>query len=261
MSIPVPEYGQCPWPLDPACLTTEWDAFAPEVQERATLLASATLHRLTGYRVGGCPITVRPCKPSCAIAVIPPYMAGHAQWMVPTITMQGMWINSCGCTTDCSCTEVCEVLLPEPVGEVYEVLLDGNDVTEYRVDGNRLVWTGTGGCPWPTCQDMAADTTEPNTFAVTYLNSYVPDKMAAYAAGILAMEYAKACTGNKCRLPATVSSVSRQGVTFDIPMGAFPDGFTGLREVDAYLALWNPAGMRQRAVVWSPDLPPPRVVR
>ena len=33
----------------------------PEVQDRAPGLASATLRRLTGYRVGGCPITVRPC--------------------------------------------------------------------------------------------------------------------------------------------------------------------------------------------------------
>jgi hypothetical protein len=262
MSTPVPEFAQCPWPLDPACLTDDWNAFPSDVQERATMLASATLHRLTGYRVGGCPITVRPCKKGCAVATIPPYMDG-TRWMVPYINSQGMWINSCGCTTDCSCTEVCEILLPEPVGEVYEVSLNGAivDAGDYRVDGtNRLVWVGDGTCPWPTCQDMNADLTEDNTFSVTYLNSFPPDGLAAYAAGVLANEYAKACTGGKCRLPSNVTAVTRQGVSFEIAAGSFPDGVTGIREVDAFLAIWNPGNIR-RATVWSPDVGQFRVTR
>jgi hypothetical protein len=47
----------------------------------------------------------------------------------------------------------------------------------------------------------------------------------------------------------------------EIAGGAFPDGFTGIREVDAYIALYNPKAIRQRATVWSPDIKSPRVMR
>ena len=165
MSTPTTEYGMCPWPVDPACLTDEWEALPPDVQERGLMLASATLHRLTGYRVGGCPITVRPCKPSCASQSLPSYyMMRRNAWMMPHLDTAGMWINSCGCEVkDCACTEICEIVLPEPVGQIIEVSIDGIivDFEDYRVDGANLVWTGDASCPWPTCQDMAAPLTEP----------------------------------------------------------------------------------------------------
>jgi hypothetical protein len=37
--------------------------------------------------------------------------------------------------------------------------------------------------------------------------------------------------------------------------GMFPDGMTGIREVDAYLTSINPNALRQPSRVWSPDLP------
>ena len=74
-----------------------------------------------------------------------------------------------------------------------------------------------------------------------------------------AVEYARACTGGKCRLPQGVTSIVRQGVSFEIEGGAFPNGFTGIREVDAWIALWNPDGLRQQAKVYSPDLKRPRL--
>ena len=71
---------------------------------------------------------------------------------------------------------------------------------------------------------MTLADTEPDTFSVTYLNGYPVDGLGAYAAGVLAMEFAKACTGGKCRLPAGVTSVARQGVSLQIATGAFPAG-------------------------------------
>jgi hypothetical protein len=263
MTVTPLEYDVCPWPIDPACLTDEWTALAPDVQERALALASSTLYRLSGFRVGGCPLTVRPCKRACAGANPPSYYMSQGGLM-PHIAVSGVWVNSCGCVTDCSCGPLCELALPEPVGEIIEVSLDGLivDPMNYRVDGNMLVWLGDEfDCGWPICQDMAKDLTEPNTFSVTYLNSYPVDALGAYAVGVLAMEYAKACMGQKCRLPSTVSAVTRQGVSFEITSGSFPDGFTGIREVDAFISLWNPQALRQRASVWSPDIPQTRVVR
>ena len=247
-----------PWEIDASCAQEDWDALAPEVQTRAAGLATATLRRLSGYRVGGCPITVRPCTRSCWDSV-PMY---HGTGWGPSQLPDGSWINSCGCRTECSCTALCEVVLAPPVGPVSSVMLHGGIVSpsQYRVDGNRLVWVGAGACPWPACQDMALPDTEENTFSVTYLNGWPPDAMAEYAAGVLAMEFAKACMGGKCRLPATVSAVSRQGVQFEAVAGRFLERTTGIREVDAWIALWNPGWMRERSQVWFPGQRYPRVV-
>lgn len=266
MSVPLPESSGCAWPIDPACFTTEWDALDESVQDRAVALASATLTRLTGYRVGTCPITVRPCRSRCAGSEHPAYWDmqssfGGSFW--PHIE-GGVWVNSCGCRTDCSCADECVVALPPPVGEVLSVQVGTETLdpdTDYRIDGALIVFTGSGECPFPSCQDMSAPVGQEGAFAITYRNSWPVDSLGAYAAGVLANEYAKACTGGKCRLPAGVTSITRQGVSIDIASGAFPGGVTGIREVDSYLALWNPAGNRQASTVWSPDLSSPRVVR
>jgi len=250
--------ADCDWPIDAGCLTEEWEATAPAVQARAQALASTTLRRLSGYRVGGCPITVRPCLRSCVNTAV---LTGRG-WG-PTRLADGSWVNSCGCAAECSCTSLCEIVLRPPVGPVSWVKVDGLEMltTDYRVDGNRLLWTGVGECPWPVCQDMAADENDPDTFAVRYLPAHAPDSLAAYAAGVLAMEFAKACTGSKCRLPATVTAVTRQGVSFDLAAGAFGNGLTGIREVDAWIGLWRPEGSPTRATtVWTPNARLPRVV-
>ena len=35
----------------------------------------------------------------------------------------------------------------------------------------------------------------------------------------------------------------------------FPDGMTGIREVDAYLISINPNALKMPPMVWSPDVP------
>jgi hypothetical protein len=270
MSVVVPPapVSGCPWPVDPACLSADWEAMDQAVQDRALALASATLTRLTGYRVGGCPVTVRPCKAGCAAATTRPSyldMAGAygSSGFWPHIE-GGVWVNSCGCAGDCSCGPECRIALPGPVGRVDEVKVDGAVIpaSDYRIDSNNVLWTGTGECPFPVCQDMSLPDTEVGTFSVTYLNAWPVDSLGAYAAGIMAMEFAKACIGsNKCRLPAGVTSISRQGISIEIAAGSFPSGFTGIREVDAYIALYNPQPLRQAPQVWSPDIGRVRVVR
>lgn len=247
----------CEWPIDASCSQDEWDGYPPEVQARAGGLATATLRRLSGFRVGGCPITVRPCVLGCWDASL-----YRARAWGPSQLADGSWVNSCGCTTDCSCTALCEVRLASPVGPVSWVKVDGAEVpaTDYRVDGDRLVWIGSSDCPWPVCQDMTADDSEVGTFAVRYLPGHPPDAMAQYAAGVLALEFAKACTGGKCRLPANVTSVTRQGVSFEVTAGTFMLGVTGLREVDAWIGLWNPHHLRQSSQVWWPGKRDPRMV-
>jgi hypothetical protein len=109
-------------------------------------------------------------------------------------------------------------------------------------------------------QDLTKDDTESGTFSVTYLNAYPVDSLGAYAVGVLALEYAKACSGDECELPENVRTISRQGLTLDVISGSFPGGETGLRPVDTFIALWNPGHLRGAPQVWSPDLPAPRQV-
>ena len=257
MSVTIPELPDPCWPVDLSCCP-DWDARAPEVQDRAVALATSSLRALTAYRVGGCPITVRPCRQRCMSS---PYWFWSEGRFVPIIGMTGQWINmACGCTGDCECSSVCEVVLPGVITKIEEVRQDGVivDPTAYRVDDGRNLVRTDGEC-WPICQDMSADITEPGTFAVTYMSAYPVDGLGAYAAGILACEFAKACAGAKCRLPAGVTSITRQGVSYTIASGAFPDGMTGIREVDAWISIYNPQRRTQQSTVWSPDLTRPRV--
>jgi hypothetical protein len=257
MSETVPEYGGCLWPLDPACAggPTVWDEYSTEQQQRAHALASATLQRLTGGRVGNCPITVRPCLDRGACFI--PYHGGWTSGFHPGVNQQGQWVNTCGCSGTHTCHTGCEVRLPAPVSGITEVKVDGVALnpTDYMVQGNLLVWAGEGDCPWPTGQDMSKPDTEVGTFSITYLNSYPVDSIGACAVGTLALEFARSANNsNKCRLPSNVQSVSRQGVTMELITGAFPDGMTGIREVDAFIALWNPKGLSSDSRVWTPDM-------
>jgi hypothetical protein len=245
MSEPIPEYGGCPWPVDPACLTEEWEALDPLVQNRALALASETLRRLTGYRVGGCPTTIRPCqRGGCWSAFIP----FQGLPFNPGMNVQGNWVNNgCGCNGR-GCATSCEIALPPPVGRVEEIKIDGVVLpsTDYMVQNNIVVYTGDDECPFPASQDLSKPDADPGTFSI----------MGAHAAGLLAVEFAKACGMNgKCTLPPTVREVVRNGVSFTITPGMFPEGFTGIRLDDAYISLWrSPDSPTQPPRVWSPDM-------
>jgi hypothetical protein len=142
---------------------------------------------------------------------------------------------------------------------VQEVTIDGAtlDQSAYRIDNSHLLVRTDGEC-WPLCQDMNLDPSEPGTFAVTYVPGIVPGSAGLWAVGLLALEFAKACTGGKCRLPSSVTSISRQGVSMEFSEGMFAGGMTGIREVDAYVVSINPNHLVQPPRVWSPDLKQPR---
>lgn len=254
--LPDPVLPETCWPVNTSCCP-DWDTYDLETRQFAEAMAGQTLRSLTAYRVGGCPVTVRPCLESCTPDrfITAPVYGGFS----PHVNPLGAWVNGCGCVRDCSCTRLCVVRLPAPVGWVGEVRLDGQvlPASAYRVDnGNELVRTD-GGC-WPSCQRMDAPDTEDGTFSVTYLNAHLVDTTGAYAAGVLACEFAAACSGGDCRLPPNVTELSRQGVTMTIEPGVFPNGVTGIREVDAYVRRWNPNLLKLPPVVTSPDMRRPR---
>lgn len=252
------------WPEPDVTCCKAWDGAAPELRERVGKVAAQILHRLSGARYGLCEVTVRPCGKSCGGADTPSY----GPPFVPMINSAGAWINcwsgDCDCEDTCSCCRVCSVVLDGPVQDIVRVLVDGVEIPAevYRVDNHRELVRTDGVC-WPRCPDLHApcDVEGAGGFCVTYLHGLPLDDAAMWAYGIYACELIKACTGaSGCRLPKRVQSVTREGVTMTFldPFDFLDHGRTGIPEVDIWLSATNPAGLRRKSRVFSPDYTPPR---
>lgn len=226
------------------------------------LLAAKTL-----YRIGRCPVVVRPCAarraPELGFQVAP---VGSGNWggiigrWAPYIS-GGRWYNACGCTRsdDCSCSSLSEVVLPGPVGGIESVTIDGEALpaTAYRVDnGNRLVRIDGG--VWPACQDMSLPSGE-GVFEVAYYRGAVPNPMARAAAGLLAAEFYKACSGKACKLPYNITSLSRSGESYELEPTDF-SGPTGIPQVDLLIEIMNPNKLKVPSGIAMPGMQRARVM-
>ncbi len=251
--------GEDCWPVTirGACAVNfdvDADGYDAGRAELALSMAVATLRALTGYSVGGCPVTVRPSRRGCGedptwrtYGVMP----GPAYR--PALS-SGTWINVvCGwhSSGDCGCGQVGELVLPGPVGRVDAVLLDGQEFSEWYAIGPRLVRTDGGA--WPVSQDARAALSEPGSFGVRYLPAAPVDALGAAAAGALACEWFKALDGQPCALPSNTTQVARQGVTINRVNEVFPDGVTGVRVADVFVRRHNPHKLATASTVWSPD--------
>lgn len=103
----------------------------------------------------------------------------------------------------------------------------------------------------PTSVEPNPATTGP--FEVTYYPGVGPDELLSYAAGMLAAEYYKSCQGKECRLPANITGITRQGVSFQVAADAFGQGLSGIREVDDIVAIYNPFRLQVPPRVMSPS--------
>lgn len=236
-----------------------------KIVERCEALAWYTLASLTAYRIGVCPVVVRPCAAGGRAAgswLEAPVAGGHTGGLptrrigsfVPYVT-GGEWVNGCGCGGDCDCSSASEVILPGPVGAVERVTVGGEVISpaRYRIDdGNRLVSLDSE-LIWPLDQDASMPADAPGSFVVTYYQGAAPNELTAFAAGKLAHEFYLACTKGKCSLPVGVTTVVRQGVSFEIEHGLFENGYTGIKEVDSVIRIYNPNALRSAPRVLSPE--------
>jgi hypothetical protein len=266
-----PGTGPCvPWSLSLACLDDEGDltgacidgtAVPPATLDAAVLSASQVVWALTGRQYSTCDVTVRPCRRACADF---PSVGVGTGWQGPwPALVDGVWFNlACGCGSTCSCTDLCEVDLPYPVCEVFEVMVDGValEPTAYRVDDFRKLVRTDGEC-WPYCQDMAAPDTEEGTWSVSLTYGREPPQIALDAAADLACEMVKARIGQACRLPQRMTSLTRQGVSMSFidPMSFFKEGRTGIYLLDLAIRTLNPRLLARPPGVYSPDAPSWRV--
>jgi hypothetical protein len=255
-----------PWPFDPTCCPAA-DGVDAAVLDRWRNVATVILFNLSGRRWGpSCPYTVRPCRRACLDAMpLAASWSSGSPW-IPYIGSDGQWRNAsvCGCATDCSCTELCEVRLEGPVFDVVSVDVDGAPLPaeSYRVDDAGMLVRTDGGC-WPDCQDMAAPLGEPGTFGVTYRIGLPLDDAAIAAYSELVCHLLKGCTGGGacgCSANSNITRVTRQGVEqeFADPTLIYTEMRTGLPLTDLWLSTVNPYRQTSPSRVYSPDVRRPR---
>lgn len=218
--------------------------------------ASDLLFEMSGRQFPGeCTQTVRPCARR---------RWGRGQVDSAPAGWSPGW-GWCGCGAGaCSCGGLFSLELGAfPVVSVNEVLVDGAavDASLYRVDDWRTLVRledADGSNPgWPRVQRLDRPDTDEDTFAVSFTWGRMPPPAGVTAAAVLACELALACdpeNQDKCRLPKTVTSVTREGITMVLSPSDFldKDGKTGIYEVDIFLRAYNPQRARSRAKVWWP---------
>jgi hypothetical protein len=148
------------------------------------------------------------------------------------------------------------------VQSVQEVLVDGAvlPATSWRLQAGRYLLR-VDGQPWPICQRLDLDTTESDTWSITYTHGREVPAGGRRAVTLLAVEINKACTGQQCKLPQRVQQVVREGVTmaFLDPLDFLKQGRTGIVEIDLWLAAVNPTAQHSPSQVWTPDRAPKRL--
>lgn len=240
------------WPVDrtqlPALPDPDDDGYGAALARRknAEDMAVSVLWALSGRQFGVAETTIRPATNP---EVPPPYVWARTF---------GHWAETpCGCPPQhCMVAAPRVVHLPGPAQPDTDatpiiVTVAGTDLAhdEYAAEGDALY--RAGGKSWPR-QDFNRPLGEPGTWSVTYHRGLAPPTMVAPLVGQLAREFL-AATGDdpgECRLPATLTQMTRQGVThvFD-PARVLAAGYTGLTEVDRWLAAVNPHRLAQAPVV------------
>lgn len=261
--------GPCDWDVDTACCTAVWDSGTVEQQAAAISYATFVLWALSGRQYGPCPVTVRPCG-SCVDQTYTTYGvwtdgtshdAAGPSWN-PYVDRGGNWRN-CGCGALCCCEPSQRAWLGAgPIRSITEVRINNVVVPaeNYRLEvgrGGNYWLVGQNGQAWPDCQDLdQAATSTSDTFVVTYpLGKPVPAS-GMTEAGRLACEYILACQGLPCAISRTATSISRDGVSYEvIPSSELvTKGYTGIPSVDLWITAVNPHRRPGRSRVWSPDM-------
>lgn len=269
-----------PTDLDPTCgpwVTVEEMRACPDQlacanddqAEEAAQIATYLLWLLSEKRYPGvCSATVRPCsRPWGSESVgLHSRFSGAFDWSTTWGWMRPWgWCcvsshNELSCGCGCGPSRV--LLGHWPVRSITSVEIDGVtlDPSEYETvdrrwlvrmvddDGNRQAW--------PCCQRLDRPLGDDETWAVTFTYGTDPPRAAKRAAIQYAAQFARGCAvDGSCELPPRVQSMLRQGIQFQFfdPKTLALDGFTGLPEVDAWLAAERYADRRKPAVFINPD--------
>lgn len=231
----------CSWPVDRECLSPveEGDLAGQAARDAAEDLAVQVLYNLSGRQFGVCPVIARPCPSECSGVT--------GGWWLTAYLYNGEWRNSpCGCSSSCSRSGPSAVHLPGPVQSITAVTINGVilDESEYRREGDLLYRVGG---VWPS-QNLQQPLDEPGTWSVEYERGTPPPAGVGVLVGKLAAEFLSACQGGKCKLPVTVRTITRNGVTYQTadPGAIYDKGYTGITEIDLWLSATNPHKVMRR---------------
>lgn len=262
-----------------ACCAAAGAGSDPSVLDASAVAASQVLFELSGRQfTGQCENTgYRPFSDGCGCWdwLLSPMSPGAPQVAWGSFGW-GLWGGSWGWGWDgCGsnawgCGALSRARLPGyPVTEITEVKIDGDvvDPTGYRLDSWKYLTrladpTTLEPRFWPSCQRLDLDDDQVGTWSISYLAGVAPPPLGISAAAQLACQVYLSCSGNaSCDLPAGVTRIDRQGITIErapflawgLKSGSWA---TGLALVDLFLSTYNPAGLRRRSAIWSPDLAP-----
>lgn len=244
-----------------SCTGVDWSCYGdsttvaaldPLARSRAEDMAWRVLTFLTGGAVADCPITVLPAGADLCHDIGRRFEHGRGGILAPYFS-GGKWRNGCGCSGGD------RLELSGPVSHIVEVRVLGAwlSPSSYHVENARTLVRDDGGV-WP----HGCNTTADDVFSITYHRGIYPGQPHIQtAAGMLAAEFYRACTGDrKCALPSGVTKIVRTGVSFDVNSGMFPNGVTGIKLVDALVASINPLQQKRQPGVFSLDSRPMREV-
>ncbi len=237
-------------------LESQGGPVADSVALNNLLIASNILNRLTAFQFGLCEETVRPCCPDDLCGVTVPIDRGNRE---------AHWYHVVSSTQPGCVAYVCGTALPQldfsvyPLDSITSVMVDGValDSANYRIDEYKYL-VRIDGQGWPTAQDLLKADTETGTWAVTYKYGMAPPPEGVKAVAELACHLTLACApadlASRCKLPDYVTTVTRQGITFDLMSveEMLRGKFVGLPFVDRFVSYVNPEGLSRPPIVISP---------
>lgn len=196
--------------------------------------ASWILYKLTAEKYPGI-ITTKEC-----------YSSNDASVQFAPVLLQGKMVNLPVNSSRGNRREL--YLRNSPVRSINKITINGEEASladyqlrnySYIVKTNKTAWNFYPG--YEVC--------------VEYRYGARPPRMGVEAAVKLANELILAIENSPdCAIPANVTSVSRQGMEFQMtdPQTFIEQGRTGIREVDMFIAAANPTKSRKRARLFSP---------
>ena len=139
-----------------------------------------------------------------------------------------------------------------PLISIEEIVINDEavDPIKYRIDDQKWL-VRTDCCSWPMCGCTC------DNFTVDFTWGEDPPQLGVQAAIMLAAEMYRGMTpGMNCKLPARLTSITRQGLSFAVidPMDFMEKGLTGIYQIDMFLQAYNPGRQIRKPTVFSPDL-------
>lgn len=237
------------------------DDLPPGMLARAVQAASELLYTASGRQFTGlCTDVVRPCRGGLPGRYVPWDVA----WAAGPVWFEDGWrpvgLGQCNCPGQmpaCGCTSHDALKLPNtPVVDVPEILVDGVALTDWGTIADDAWLVRTVPDRWPCCNRLDLPATEDGTWQVTYTWGTAVPEAGRMAAEVLACELAKGWSGQACKLPRRVTSLSAQGTTMEFAqvdaMEFFAQGRLGLYEVDSFISTHNPHRLQRRGRLISP---------